>query len=376
MAREISYFKLGLFVIGGVTLLVVGVIAFGAAAMFRETIAVETAMPESVEGLDAGAAVKFQGVTVGKVSQIELALWRYRTGEREKDSTISKYVILELALRRDMIPADNSDDFEEKLRNDVNSGLRARIASSGLTGPVYVELVYLSPDQFPVPKIVWEPVHLYVPSAPSIMTQVVSGVQALADTLQKIRLAELVDHADMLALQLSKTVDELQVPVLRDKAFALLNQANDSAGRLRGILANPSIDQTLDNLSATSGDLKTYVGSDEVRGFVGDLPQISSKLRTSVARINEVLASPQFQQLINGLATTADSTGPAAVELRRVLRQVSDILTSQGQDIQAIIVNLRDFVEDAAEVAEDAKNNPSRVLFGEPPPPTRLGERK
>jgi paraquat-inducible protein B len=227
-----------------------------------------------------------------------------------------------------------------------------------------------------VPEIAWEPVHLYIPSAPSIMTQVVSGVQALADTLQKIRLAELVDHAAMLVIQLSHTVDELQVPVLRDKALTLLSQANESAERLKGILASPSIDQTLDNLSATSADLKTYVGSDQVKAFIGDLPQISSKLRTSVARIDEVLASPQFQQMIDGLATTADSAGPAAVELRRVLRQISEILTSQGQDIQAIIAGLRDFVENAAEVAEDAKNNPSRVLFGEPPPRTRIGERK
>lgn len=376
MAREISYFKLGLFVIGGVTLLLIGVIAFGAAAMLRETIVVETAVPESVEGLDTGAAVKYQGVTVGKVSRIDLALWRYRTGEPQKDLAISKYVVLEMALRRDMIPADNSYDFEEKLRSAVTSGLRARIASSGLTGPVYIELVYLSPEQFPVPEIAWEPVHLYIPSAPSIMTQVVSGVQALADTLQKIRLAELVDHADMLVIQLSHTVDELQVPVLRDKALTLLSQANESAERLKGILASPSIDQTLDNLSATSADLKTYVGSDQVKAFIGDLPQISSKLRTSVARIDEVLASPQFQQMIDGLATTADSAGPAAVELRRVLRQISEILTSQGQDIQAIIAGLRDFVENAAEVAEDAKNNPSRVLFGEPPPRTRIGERK
>ena len=376
MAREISYFKLGLFVICGVALLVLGVIAFGAAAMFRETVTVETAVPESVEGLDPGAAVKFQGVTVGKVSRIQLALWLYRSGDPEKDLAISKYVDLELAVRRDMIPADNAGEFERKLRSAVDSGLRARMASSGLTGPAYIELVYLTPDQFPNPKIGWTPRVLYVPSAPSIMTQVVSGVQALADTLQKVRLAELVDHVDMLATQLSKTVDELQIPALRDKAFALFDQANESAARLKGILANPSIDQTLDNLSATSATLKTYVAGDDIKAFVADLPKISAKFRTSAEKIDQTLASPQFQQMIDGLAATANSAAPAAVELRRVLRQLSDLLTTEGQDLQSIIANLRKFVENAADVAEDAKNNPSRVLFGAPPPRIRPGEPK
>ena len=236
MARDISYFKLGLFVISGVALLVAGVIVFGAGAMFRETVTVETATPESVEGLDPGAAVKYQGVAVGKVSRIELAIWPYGTGDAKKDQAVGKYVVLQLALRRDMIPAGSVQEFQANLRTSVESGLRARIASSGLTGPAYIELVFLSPDQYPPPRIEWTPRHLYVPSAPSIMTQVVSGVQALADTLQKIRLADLVDHVDELVAQLSGTVADLQVPMLRDKAVALFDTAHDSTVRLKGIL--------------------------------------------------------------------------------------------------------------------------------------------
>lgn len=376
MARDISYFKLGLFVIGGITLLILGVILFGAGALFRETVTVETAVPESVEGLDVGGAVKYQGVTVGKVSKIELALWPYGTGDAEKDPAISRFVVLQLALRRDMMPANSKHAFEENLQKRVDSGLRARLASSGLTGPSYVELVVLSPEQYPPPKIEWVPRYLYVPSAPSIMTQVVSGVQALADTLQRIRLAELVDHMDQFVGQLSQSVSDLQIPMLRDKAVVLFDQASASTGRLKDILNSPSIDTTLNNLSQTSASLKTLVGGDDVKAFVGDLPKISTKLRTSAERIDQVLASQQFQQLLDGLTASATNAAPAAGELRRVLRQLSTLLASEGEDIQSIVVNLRKFVENAADVASDAKANPSRVLFGAPPPRAKVGERK
>jgi ABC-type transporter Mla subunit MlaD len=376
MARDISYFKLGLFVISGVALLIVGVVIFGAGAMFRETVTVETAIPESVEGLDPGAAVKYQGVTVGKVSRIDLALWPYGTGDAAKDFAIGKYVVLELALRRDMLPARGRPEFEANLRKSVASGLRARIASSGLTGPSYIELVYLSAEQYPPPPIVWTPRHLNVPSAPSIMTQVVSGVQALADTLQKIKLAELVDHIDHLVGQLSGTVTDLQVPLLREKAMSLFDTARESTARLKGILDNPSIETTLDNLAQTSASLKTTVGSEQVQAFVADLPTISLRLRSAIERIDQTLASPQFKQLMDGLSASATNAAPAAAELRRVLRELSNLLSSQGQDIQAIVVNLRRFLENAAEVTEDAKSNPSRMLFGAPPPRTQVGGHK
>lgn len=376
MARDISYFRLGLFVIGGVTLVVTGVILFGAGAYFRETVTVETAIPESVQGLDPGAAVKYQGVTIGKVAKIELAIWPYRTGNARKDFAIGKYVVLLLAIRRDMFPAASVQEFKDKMEESVDAGLRARMASSGLTGPAYIEIIFLPVDQNPPPKIEWTPQHLYVPSAPSVMTKVVSGVEALADTLQRIKLAELVDHVDQLVGQLSQTVNAAQVPVLRQKAEALFDQAHTSAVRLNAILANPAIDTTLNNLGQTSTSLKTYIGGDDFKAFVGDLPHISAKLRTSAARIDDVLASPQFQKMLDGLSTTATETGPAAVELRRVLRELSNILTTQGKDIQAIVVNLRKFVEDAADVAEDAKNNPSRVIFGAPPPHTTIGAKR
>ena len=93
---------------------------------------------------------------------------------------------------------------------------------------------------------------------------------------------------------------------------------------------------------------------------MADLPRISAKLRTSVEQIDKTLASPEFKQLMEGLSASATNAAPAAVELRRVLRELSNLLTSQGQDIQSIVVNLRKFVENAAEISQDAKSNPSR----------------
>lgn len=376
MSGEVSYFKLGLFVLCGLALLIGGIIVFGAGALFQEKIAVETATTDSVQGLDVGAAVKYKGVTVGKVTSIDLAMWRYRTGDMAKDLDIGKYVLLDIALDREMLPARTTEQFRKNLAGAVEKGLRVRMASSGLTGPAYIEVVFVSPEENPPPKLLWAPTKPFIPAIPSVMTQIVSGVESLANTLKKIRIEELVNHADELLVSLNKTVTDAQVPMLRDKLAGLLDELNGSAARVKAILSNPEIDKTINNLSQTTASLKDVTGGEQVRTFVNDLPQISARLRASADRINEILNGPEVKQLLEGLGSTAENTAPAAIELRRLLRELNGLLANERQDIQLIITNLRQVLENAAALSEDAKNNPSRMIFGAPPPRITPGEQK
>ena len=56
----------------GLALVVVGLIVFGSGAWLRERIEMVTYFPGSVQGLDVGAQVQFQGVPVGQVTGISL----------------------------------------------------------------------------------------------------------------------------------------------------------------------------------------------------------------------------------------------------------------------------------------------------------------
>ncbi len=63
---------IGAFVIGSVTLVVVGVIAFGSGRLFSKTQTYVHYFDESVKGLSVGAPVLFRGVKVGSVVAIRL----------------------------------------------------------------------------------------------------------------------------------------------------------------------------------------------------------------------------------------------------------------------------------------------------------------
>lgn len=373
MNSESSYFKLGLFVIAGLALIVVGVVIFGAGALFTEYLRVETATTESVQGLDVGAAVKYQGVPIGKVAKIEMASWRYRVADPSKQSDVNRYIRIEMDFRRDMLHARNMEEIHKNLERAIQHGLRARMASSGLTGPVYLEILYLDPQRHPVQPVPWTPPPLYLPSAPSTRTEIVTGVEAILAELKKAQLGTVAADLGRLINNTDQAIVDLKTAVLREKAASVLDEARGAARRVREILANPNIDRTIDDLSATMASANSTLSGDDVQAFVADLPKISSRLRDTTARIDEIVRDPKMQKLLDGLSDTATSTAPAAAELRRALRELNLLLSTQRQDLEAIVANLRRVLENGAALVEDAKSNPSRAIFGEPPPRVQIG---
>lgn len=62
MADSSQYYKLGLFVLAGITFTTVGIVIFGARELFEEKIHLETYIDQSVQGLEIGSPVKTRGV--------------------------------------------------------------------------------------------------------------------------------------------------------------------------------------------------------------------------------------------------------------------------------------------------------------------------
>lgn len=73
MAREADKFKVGLFVIVSVVVLVIVVVWLGASKFFQRYEHYVTYFDESISGLDIGSPVSFRGVPVGLVSDIDIA---------------------------------------------------------------------------------------------------------------------------------------------------------------------------------------------------------------------------------------------------------------------------------------------------------------
>ena len=70
MSEKASQFRIGIFVILGVAIVLAGLFLFGIRSAFQPTYMFETYTTGDVEGLSVGSVVKLRGVAVGKVTEI------------------------------------------------------------------------------------------------------------------------------------------------------------------------------------------------------------------------------------------------------------------------------------------------------------------
>jgi ABC-type transporter Mla subunit MlaD len=346
MTKSSRHFKLGLFVLVGLALLIGGVVALGARTFFQETVAAETYFDESVTGLAPGSAVKVRGVTVGRVQDVRFVTAKYPRAVGP-GGLPSRKILVGMAIDAQVISRVGRDVVVRM----VDDGLRARLAQAGITGPVYVELEFMDPKVFPPPAIGWTPRDLYVPSAPSTGFELKAAIERVATGLRQVDLAEVIRHADALLVSANRSVDELHVAELRGHAVALLAELRGTNARVKQVVDSPSVDAA-----------------------VRDLPAITERLRAGLARVDEILHDKRVDRALTGLADTATSAGPAADDVRRLARDLRLLVSSEQDNVRAIVTDLRAVAANLSAVTEDARQNPSRLLLGQPPVKRKPGE--
>ena len=323
------YFKLGLFILTTLGVLVAGAIALGAGRLFARSTIMETSFDESVAGLEVGAPVKHRGVTIGHVQAIRFP----KDADRNSDPTAEpfKYILVEMALDPQVVSDITEPRLKPTIDRRVAAGLRARISQSGITGSAYIDLNYLDTKRYPVGN---SPVHtaaLYVPSAPGALNQVVDALTEIATKLQHADLDQVVRHADALIVHVDKSVQDLQVAELRTKVTSILDHVQNASAKLQLILDDPKLAQV-----------------------ITDLPQISGRVRSVSARADELLKNGKFDQ--------------TAAHLQNTLAQADELLATQSDNVGAILADLRATVAEARELTAEVQANPSQLLFGQPPP--------
>jgi ABC-type transporter Mla subunit MlaD len=332
MMNRAAAVRVGLLLIAGVAA-AVALVLFLSQGTVHDGLRYETYFSESVQGLDIGSPVKFRGVTLGQVSEVGLVTAEYMAdqavdaGRPETRMVVVRWVIDPKRLGR--VPDQATD---------ISRGLRARLASQGITGLVYIELDFVDPAKFPADKVPWTPRDIYMPSMPSTITQVQDAAEALADKLQNI--------------DITKMAATFQ---------ALLDD-------LHGELSTGDTHVTLSNLAALSSSLRQGVDQADLPGLAGELRTLTATLRATVDSKDAKSLLAASSQAAERLATAAAKLPPLIAALEATMHRAD----AGAADVQAELVPvLRDARAAAAnlrDTSETLRRYPAAVLLGGPPP--------
>ncbi|HEX7899689.1 MAG TPA: MlaD family protein [Planctomycetota bacterium] len=334
MSAQVRYVRLGMFVLVSAAIAAGAVVVFGAGNILRGKFLVESYIDESVQGLDGGASVKFRGVQVGRVESIGFARSKYGV-----DDTRVRVVI---ALSPDDASSLGKGDPAQVFKEFVDRGLRARVASQGLTGGTYIELDMLDPEKHPPPSHTWAPEHPVLPSVPSTGNRLMASAESFLVRLEKVKIDELVERVIGLAEEVGKSLK----PVT-DDARAFVAEATALTKDVRKELAGETVK--------------------ELRAAIRALADLLEKdVAPTLAKIRETAAAaPPALQKAEAVLVRLDGT------LARIDRTVA----GTGAQGEATMENLRVATQDLRELMGTLKRYPASAVFGEPPPRARLVEK-
>lgn len=313
MRAKTNYFKLGLFVLGGVALLIAGLLAFGAKSYLSPKTKFETAIPGEVSGLSVGSRVEFRGVPVGKVTRITFAWVLYPQSK-------SRLIIVQFEVEGDLVPLPAGMDMKSALQQVTDKGLRAMVKGQGITGTSLLALEMLNPISYPPLPLDYTPHALYVPSAPAQFTRMLEAIEASLDHIQRLDIAGIgqsITNTLGSVAQLSDKLGKIDLQAVSTNANSVLAEVRNAAVKIQ---------DTVGQVQETIKSMKLDTVSQNADGLVSGLRESNAKLQTVLDRAGAV----PLQQTVT--------------ELQRALESLNDVLT-------------------------ELKRYPSGFLFGKPPPP-------
>jgi ABC-type transporter Mla subunit MlaD len=299
MTERAHEFKIGAFVLFGVALILAGLVAFAFSRDVEAVYHFETYVDGDVDGLSVGSAVKLRGVDVGQVTSIRFSWIDYPPGN-------PRCVVIRFTIAKSQSPIPVGGDEGGKLQETVAEGLRAVVQGQGITGTSVLALKYADPKQYPPLEFSWTPKSLYIPSAPSEFSQIITAVTRVMSNLDKVNF----------------------------EAIAA------------------SVQTKLD-------DINTKALSEELQHTVSEARKAIIDIRTEVDNMKLADVGKNANGLILGLRSTND-------RLERTAGRLSNV---DFRNLNDTLAGTREAVDQLNDVLAELKRYPAGFLFGEPPAP-------
>ena len=287
---------------------------------------------DSLQGLEKGADVQFQGLRVGQVTDLAVNVVK---GEAE-DAQVKQLVTMSISPRRMGLPEGaTAEDAMALLEDEVSqSGLRARVASAGFLGTsLMVELVQIPDAQPATVDADAEPVPL-IPSVEGDLDDFTASAQGLVNRIGNLPIEELLNSAR----------DAL------DSVTAIASSQDTRAipGALRKAIEDGNV--ALSDISTITTDLRDANSGETIARM---LDEASSAFKA----VNDAAVDvPEMVDQINEAAASVEEFGFAEVSLQ-VEGILADLRAMLGsEDAEALPRNLSNTLEAASGLLNDLRD--------------------
>ncbi|OZG75114.1 hypothetical protein BTA51_01615 [Hahella sp. CCB-MM4] len=335
MSAPVSARLIGLFAIGAIVTLIIGVLVFGSGSFIKNEYPVQMVFTADVRGLNVGAPITYRGVKVGEVTSIDFHM---SSPETNIIIVVSGKIIPQQsdALR-------NEDEVGEFLNKQIAKGLKAQlVAQSILTGLLEVQLDYFPDLEGYTIKAIGS--HHSIPTVQTDYEIITDTVKSVATQVSNMPLQKMTEDLSELVVELRTLIAQPEVrKSMKDFAetMAHLNRITRELDNGKEQLLAELV-ETMDSMQAMSKKVSAVAQSGEEAILSGD-----RLLRSGVKTLE------RFDQTL----TQVDSTLKTYQKLVEPGSEVSVTLIQALQSLDRASEQVR-------QLAETLERNPESVLTG------------
>jgi hypothetical protein len=195
--------------------------------------------------------------------------------------------------------------IESMIRNQIKQGLRFKLSYQGITGIAFMEADYVDPLREKPLGVPWVPKRIYVPSAPSLISNFTQALDNLFRRLEKIDIEQSLEKMATTLTAMDQAIQDAKISEVRESFIGLTNEARESNKQL-GLLLQKS-------------------------------------------------------------ETIPDDFNIAVKQLRETLQRLDILLGRHEPDIDVVLADLRILIQNFRDLSEKLKQDPAQLLLSSPP---------
>jgi phospholipid/cholesterol/gamma-HCH transport system substrate-binding protein len=321
MASVRTNFSVGLFVISGMTLVIVFILWLGMSQYFKAGRHYEAFFDESVQGLKEDSAVKYRGVAIGRVETIQVA----------KDGRLIRIL---LNLDEPLIDHDQ---------------MIAQIKSIGITGIMFLEIERMRPgDKSLSPKITFETKFPVIATRSSDIKQLMTDINDILNKIKQIDMKGISDRVVETLDKANQTFADAEVKKVSESLQKTLTRSQE-------ILDTEKWKHITANLHQASRDLNILMKSTgtTIKTIDESLKTHNQKLSATIDEFKN--AAQNASKMMEGGKTFISDAQSRVSRIDQRLLETLETLTTTAENLNLLIAQIKD--------------QPSALIFSSPPEP-------
>lgn len=323
MASIKTKFTVGLFVIIGLAIVIVTIIWLGKSHYLEEGQYYIAYFDESVQGLAKDSPVKYRGVSIGRVDNIVVA----------PDATLIKII---LKIESSLKPEDHYEDIVAELK------------SVGITGIMFIELERKKDDEPDLsPEINFPSEYPVIATKPSNISQIIKGIDNVLNQINALDLQGITAKVKTTLDTINKTVEDSQIKKIS-------SDIRSSLDKVEVILNTKKWDNVMESIGNAGSSFDNFaVNADK-----------------TVSRIDSIVEEnkKEFTEAISNFKHTMKHADTLMGNGSELIKNADVKFSTLQRQLFITLQNLEKASYNMNRLLELISDQPSQIIFGEPPP--------